>query len=252
MNFYNLPSKSYYMNKIVFSLLLFAVTFSSCDLILGRRVRGNGKIVTEQRTVNSAHSIKLAGSYDVELTQGPVTSVKIETDENLLPYIVTTEEDGSLVIRSKDHENLDPTQHTKVYITTDQLQVIDLVGSGNITGKTKFTGEDNLLMKISGSGNITMEVNTPKVKSEITGSGNITISGETKDEEINITGHGDYKAGDLKAENAEVHIAGSGDVNVFAENKLVIHIAGSGNVFYKGNAKVEQHVAGSGTIKQMP
>jgi hypothetical protein len=239
------------MNKIICSLLIIAVSFSSCDLLLGRRVRGNGKIVTEQRAVNSAHNIKLAGSYDVELTQGPVTSVSIETDENLLPYIVTAEEDGSLVIRSKDHENLDPTRHIKVYITTDQLQAINLVGSGNINGKTKFAGEDNLFMKIAGSGNITIEVNTPKVKSEITGSGNINISGETKDEEINIAGHGDYKAEDLKSENAEVHIAGSGDVNVFAENKLVIHIAGSGNVFYKGNAKVEQHVAGSGTIKQM-
>ena len=240
------------MNKIICSLLIIAVSFSSCDLMLGRRVKGDGKIVTEQRTVNAAHKIKLAGSYDVELTQGPVTAVSIETDENLLPYIVTAEEDGSLVIRSKDHENLYPTQHIKVYITTDKLESIDLSGSGNITGKTKFVGEDNLFMKIAGSGNITIEVNTPKVKSEIAGSGNITISGETKDEEINIAGHGDYKADNLKAENAEVHIAGSGDVKVFAENKLVIHIAGSGDVFYKGNAKVEQHVAGSGTIKQMP
>jgi hypothetical protein len=239
------------MNKIIYSLLFFAVSFSSCDLILGRRVKGNGKIVIEQRSVNSARKIKLAGSYDVELTQGPVTSVKIETDENLLPYIVASEEDGSLVIRSKDHENLNPTQHIKVYITTDQLELIDLVGSGNIMGKTRFVGEANLEMKITGSGDINIEINTPKVKSEISGSGNINISGETKDEEINIAGHGDYKAENLKAENADVHIAGSGDVNVFAENKLVIHIAGSGNVFYKGNAKVEQHVAGSGTIKQL-
>lgn len=240
------------MKKIIFALLFFAVFFSSCDLILGRRVKGNGKIVSEQRTVNSARKIKLAGSYDVELTQGPVTSVRIETDENLLPYLVASEEDGSLVIRSKDHENLSPTQHIKVYITTDQLESIDLVGSGNIIGKTRFVGEDNLEMKITGSGDINIEVNTPKVKSVISGSGNINISGETKDEEINITGHGDYKAENLKAENAEVHIAGSGDVNVFAENKLVVHIAGSGNVFYKGNATVEQHVAGSGTIKQLP
>lgn len=251
MIFYNLPSKSYYMNKIIFSLLFIAVIFSSCDLILGRRVRGNGKIISEQRSVNSARKIRLAGSYDVELMQGPVTSVKIETDENLLPYIVTAEEDGSLVIRSKDHENLDPTRHIRVYITTDQLESINLVGSGNIIGKSKFIGENELNMRITGSGDINIEVNTPKVTSEIAGSGNIIISGETKDEKINIEGHGNYKAENLKAENAEVHIAGSGDVNVFAENKLVIHIAGSGNVFYKGNAKVEQHVAGSGTIKQM-
>jgi hypothetical protein len=232
-------------------LLSFTVIFSSCDLIVGRRIKGNGNIISEQRTIDSAGRIKLEGSYDVEITQGTENSLKIETDNNLLPYILADNEDGWLVIKSKEHANLSPTQHIKVLITTRQLEAVELAGSGNIVGKTRFTGSDGLEMKIAGSGNINIEANTPHVKADITGSGNIIIAGETKDEEINITGHGDYRAENLKAENAEVHIAGSGDVKVFADNSLVIHIAGSGNVFYKGNAKVEQHVAGSGTIKQI-
>lgn len=89
------------------------------------------------------------------------------------------------------------------------------------------------------------------MKADIAGSGNIHITGETKDELIKIAGHGDYKGEDLKAENAEIHIAGSGNVKVFADNKLEIHIAGSGDVYYKGNATIEQHIAGSGTIKKI-
>ena len=96
-----------------------------------------------------------------------------------------------------------------------------------------------------------LQINAPKVKAEIAGSGNMTIAGETKDEEIRIAGHGDYKAENLKAENAEIHIAGSGDVKVFADNTLDINIAGSGSVFYKGSPKVSQHIAGSGEIKQL-
>lgn len=239
------------MKKIIFSVLVMAIVISSCDLILGRRIKGNGHIISELRTVSAAKKIKLSGSYDVELSKGS-TSVKIEADDNILPYILTEEEDGWLVIKSKELINLRPTNHIKVYISTDELDAVSIAGSGNIIGKDKFTGGDKLNLKIAGSGDINIEVNTPSVKSEIAGSGNIIIAGETKDEEIHIAGHGDYKGDNLKAENAEIHIAGSGNVKVFADSKLVIHIAGSGSVFYKGNPKVEQHVAGSGDIKQLP
>jgi hypothetical protein len=239
------------MKKILFSVLMIALVISSCDLILGRRIKGNGHIVSEQRTVNTAKKIKLAGSYDVELSKG-ATSVKIESDDNIIPYIVTEEEDGWLVIKSKEMVNLRPSSHIKVFISTEELDAVSIAGSGNIVGKDKFTGGERLELKIAGSGDINIDVNAPSVKSEIAGSGNIIISGETKDEEIHIAGHGDYKGETLKAENAEVHIAGSGNVKVFADNRLTIHIAGSGSVYYKGNPRVEQHVAGSGDIKQIP
>lgn len=239
------------MKNIVLAFLFLTVTFSSCDLILGRRIKGNGNIISEQRNVASASKIKLMGSYIVEVTQGDTTSVRIETDENLLPYLSTSNESDWLVIKSKDHENLAPSDRIKVFITTNKLEGLDLVGSGNVIGKTKFSGGEMLEMKITGSGDINLEVNTPKIKSEITGSGNINLAGETKDEEIRIAGHGDYKAENLKAENANVHISGSGDVKIFADIKLVVNIAGSGSVNYRGNPQIEQHIAGSGNIRQI-
>jgi hypothetical protein len=193
----------------------------------------------------------LKGSYDVEITQGPVTSVKVEADENILPFILISENDGSLVIKSKEHVNFSPTKSIRIYITTSKLEQIQLSGSGNIIGKNKFTGGDKLILKISGSGDIQLEVNAPEVKAEISGSGSMTLQGETQNENITIAGVGDYNANGLKAENAKVSIAGSGDVKVFAENKLDISIAGSGSVFYKGAATVKQHVVGSGEIKKM-
>ena len=247
---YNLQSQSTHMKKIIISTLILAIVISSCDMILGRRVKGNGHITSEQRSISNAKKIRLSGSYDVELSTG-AASVKIESDDNIIPYVLTEEEDGWLVIKSKEMFNLRPTNHIKVFISTDELDALSIAGSGNIIGKNKFIGGDKLELKIAGSGDINLEVNTPKIKSEIAGSGNIIIAGETKDEEIHIAGHGDYKGDNLKAENAEVHIAGSGNVKVFADSKLVIHIAGSGSVFYKGNPKIEQHVAGSGDIKQI-
>lgn len=234
--------------KQLIAILLALVIFSSCRF---RHVQGNGVISTETRSAINANRIKMAGNFDVEITQGPTISVKIEGDENLLPYFIVENRGGYLVIKSRDYFSYSSTEGIKVFITTPNLEEVILAGSGNITGKSKFTGSDKLVLKIAGSGDIKMDVNTPDVFSEIAGTGSITLSGETKDETIKIAGVGEYRAADLKAENAKVHIAGSGDVKVFAALQLDVNIAGSGSVYYKGSPNVKQKVAGSGEVKKV-
>ncbi len=237
------------MKKILILLVVTVVAVSSCRM--GKRVKGNGDIQSELRTVGSTNKIKLSGSYDVEITQGPVASVKVEADANILPYIITEEREGYLVVRSRDNINISTENNIKVYVTTPKLEAVNLSGSGNIIGTNKFTGGDKMVLKISGSGDIKMELNSPDIRADITGSGTMTLKGETKDEDIHITGAGDFNADELKAENAKVRIAGSGDVKVFADHDLDINIAGVGSVFYKGNASVKQRIAGSGEVKKI-
>ncbi|MDE3143632.1 MAG: DUF2807 domain-containing protein [Bacteroidota bacterium] len=239
------------MKNILFGFLTVAFFLSGCDLMIGRRVKGNGNIITQDRNIRVANKIKLAGSYDVEIAKGSSAAVKVEADDNLMPHIIVENEGDWLIIKSRDHERLISDKTIKIYITTDELEAVELAGSGNIIGKDKFTGNNKLDLSIAGSGDMNLDINTPRVKASIAGSGNIILSGETKDQEIHIAGHGDYKAENLKSENAEVHIAGSGNVNLFADNSLTINIAGSGDVFYRGNPKISQHIAGSGQIKQL-
>ena len=80
------------------------------------------------------------------------------------------------------------------------------------------------------------------------------ISEEDYYKAIEHYGEDSFEAGigaDLKAENAKVHIAGSGDVKVFAALQLDVNIAGSGSVYYKGSPNVKQKVAGSGDVKKV-
>jgi hypothetical protein len=239
------------MKKILLAATLIII-LNACELIVGDRVEGNGNTKTELRNITSANKIKTAGSFDIEIAQGNSTSVTVEADENLLPYIETFNEDGWLIIRPKEHAHLSSKKHLKVSIVTNKLEACKVSGSGNVVGKSRFTGGSSLDLGIAGSGDITLEVNTPTINGSIAGSGNITLVGETKETVIKIAGNGDWRAENLKAENADVHIAGSGNVHVFADNKLSIHIAGSGDVFYKGNPQIDQHIAGSGNIKKLP
>lgn len=239
------------MKHILLFLTVIMLTATSCRWFGYKRVVGNGNLETQDRPVERAERIKLAGSYDVEITQGPTTSVKVEADENILPFILTRSEDGFLIIKSKDHVSLSTDNTIKIFITTPKLEQVNLAGSGNIIGKSKFTGGDKLTLKIAGAGDMKMEVNTPSIEAEIAGSGSMTLTGETRDQRIRISGVGDYIGEALKSENAVVKIAGSGNVKLFAAAKLDVNIAGVGSVFYKGSPAVKQHVAGSGEVKKL-
>ena len=237
--------------KQIASILAILVLLSSCRLFGYKHIEGSGNIITQARNVGKASKVKLAGSFDVELTPGTVTKVEVVGDDNILPFIIAEEQEGFLVIKTKKNISYNSTEGIKIKIVTPQLENLQLAGSGNIIGQGKFIGADKLVLKIAGSGDIKLEVNTPKIEANIAGSGSIRLTGETKDETIKIAGVGDYLSEGLMAENATVSIAGSGDVKAFVSTSLDVHIAGSGTVYYKGNPSIKQKVAGSGDIKKL-
>lgn len=233
-------------------LLLFAsvLFFASCYFPFGERIEGNGHIVTENKDVSSTNRIKSYGPFDIELVNGTTPSLTIETDENIMPYITVDNENGWLILKSREHSNLRPSHNIKIKITVSELNAITLAGSGDITSPDKLISNSKMDVKLIGAGDINLSVNTPEISSEIEGSGDISLSGETKDAFIKIVGAGNYKAEDLKTENTKIEIMGSGDAGVFADSFIKVNISGSGDVSYKGKARIEQHIAGSGSITQ--
>jgi len=239
------------MRKLFLFALFIATITTSCDSIFRKTIHGNGNIKTEERNATNTDKIKSLGNFNIDIVQGSPSAVKVEADENLLPYILTENREGKLVIRAREGYNLSSNNKIKITVTTDRLDEVEVDGSGDVNGVGKFSGADHLKISIAGSGNINLNTNTPEIQSSIAGTGNITLSGETKDSKIEIAGVGNYKAEDLLSENVEVHIAGSGNARVYAENNLSVDIAGSGDVYYKGNASIKQSVAGSGKITKV-
>ena len=238
------------MKKIFFVLCMAVFVFSSCE-VFEKRVEGNGHIVTEQRNVRDARRIHLSGNFDVELTPGSTTSLKIDADDNLLPYILIDEEGGKLIIKTRDNTNLSSRNGIKVIITTDKLEDISISGAGSIKGTDKFTRGDALSLGVSGAGSIHIDVNTPKITSHLSGVGSIDISGETRDADIHISGVGSFKGSNLKTENMKVQLSGTGSAYVFASTTLDVSISGIGSVNYSGNPTLTQHVSGLGSVKKV-
>lgn len=240
------------MKTIVSCLaMIILLTSTSCWWMGNKQIKGNGIIITQDREVKKAQRIRLSGSFEVEITQGPETSVKVEADENIQPFIFVSEKDGQLVIRTKEHVTIKSANPVKIIITSSQIDEVHLAGSGKITGKNKFTGSNKFILSISGSGDAIIDINTPEINANISGSGTIRLTGETQKETIKISGVGDVYAEEMKSENAIITISGSGEVKAFADVSMDVRIAGSGSVYYKGAATVKQHVSGSGEVKKI-
>lgn len=232
------------------SFMLLVVLTTACNWI-GKTIHGDGNIVSEKRNVKKAEKIVIKGNFDIVLIPGSETSVTIETDENLQNYIIMSESNDELVFKTKRKFNIKSDHGIKITITTPRVSGIYLAGSGNITGKGKFSGANELKIDIAGQGDVNLEVNTPKVEVDIAGSGNVTLAGETKKSTFDIAGTGDCNAEALKSEMSSIKIAGNGNVKVFADVQLDIKIMGSGDVFYKGNAEVSQKIVGAGNVKKI-
>lgn len=234
------------------AMVAFSVTliFSSCDVTGQNRVKGSGHVIKEERQVAGFHQVKVEGSMNVFLAQGPAKAAVIEAEDNIAPLIELQEEGGRLIVRLKRSYSISTHKDVNVYLTTPQVDDVSLSGSGDVKLVDKFNAATDVKFSLSGSGNLKGEINAPAVKASISGSGDMTLKGETKDVSLSIAGSGDFEGDELMAENADVKIAGSGDADVYASVKLDAKIAGSGNVNYKGTPEISSSVVGSGTVRK--
>ena len=223
----------------------------SCRFIGGKKVRGNGNVETEQRSLPSFDGLTSFGAFDIIVKTGDKHSAVIEADENLMQYVITEVDGDKLKISTRKGYNLRPTSSLKVIVTAPHYNELSSHGSGNIQGEDLITSPDPVKLHLTGSGNINVDMNAPSVNAQIAGSGNITVSGSSKEFSSSIHGSGDIRAGNLKAEDGDVEIAGSGNVEVYASNKLKVNIMGSGGVKYRGDAQINTNIAGSGSVTKV-
>jgi hypothetical protein len=232
------------------SLLLLAASallVYSCNYIRGERVRGNGNLITQDRNVGGFSGVQASGSFDVHITSG-ANELKIDAEDNILPYIETTVENNTLRISTKEGFWLQPKRDVKIYVAAPDFQRVEVHGSGNIIGDNTINSNNSMNISIDGSGDIRMAVHSPNVHARISGSGTIRLSGETTVFNGEIHGSGDIKAFDMKAAESKVEIGGSGSAEVVAANKLNVEVNGSGDVRYIGNPQVSSNIRGSGSV----
>lgn len=245
-------SKNTIMKKIItLGLALSMVAITNAQW--GKRIKGNGNVVTVERSVGDYDAVALAGWFDVELVAGNEGELTLKGESNLLEYIKTEVKNGKLIVKVEKGVNLKPSNwNSGIYITVpvETINSVTLSGSGDIVGKTTLKS-DNFDTRISGSGDITLAIEAENVEATLSGSGDINLEGRATNLDIQVSGSGDIKAYELEAEFATVQVSGSADVKVTVNQSIDARVSGSGDISYRGNPKkIKSKSSGAGDISK--
>lgn len=187
-------------------------------------IRGNGHIKTDDRAVSAFTEIDAGGAFVIEWQSGP-PSLRITTDENLLPYIESDASGDTLHLRTR--EQIWPTHDIKVVISSPTR------AGARIRGAVKLTAK-----QLSG----------PRFALEASGASHISLDGNVDELLADMTGASELEASGLQTKTAEISTTGAGDAEIAVAEKLKVAITGAGKVSYSGNPTVEKHITGAGSV----
>lgn len=236
------------LNTLLTVLAIGLLIFSSCERST-ICIKGNDKSTSKTIEMDAFNGVELAGSFNVEITEGDNYSLKITGDENIIDKLENNITNGicKLELQKGCYKNF----KLKVDVTVPKLEYITLSGSGNMV-VNNFDNQTNLTSRIDGSGNITLNKfeETKNMIFEIDGSGNIKANKTilTNNLEASISGSGNFDGYSISANYVSANISGSGDIKTTAHTELDAVIDGSGTIRYKGYPTVYQKITGSGRI----
>mgnify|MGYP000244645708 CR=1 FL=1 len=195
--------------------------------VTGNSKKGNGKLSSEKRIISNFNAIKVTGSMDVIYQKNSIAELTVEADSNLLDNIETVVKGQTLHVKSKGS-----------FSTNNRITI-------------KCSSPSIEHVKISGSGDVVLQdIEEPELILQISGSGDIEVDGVCDDLTASVSGSGDIDAEELIAQHVVVNVAGSGDAVVTAKQSVAASVTGSGDIKVKGKPK-QQKVSerGSGSVK---
>ena len=211
-------------------------------------IRGSGLLEEDTRSVDAASSVTMSIPGRLNVHQSPETSLAINAQPNLLPYIKTYINNGTLYIETEKDIQLEPTLEITVDVSLPAAEAITFAGQGQVFVDTLVTTA--LHITLAGSGDFDLaSLNTELLEIVLAGEGTINAKGIADEQSILIAGSGNIAAADLASKEVTINITGSGNATLRVSDKLTTTIAGSGSVFYIGNPVLETTIAGSGTVQ---
>jgi Putative auto-transporter adhesin, head GIN domain len=250
------------MNKVAILAFLvglnFTVNLSAMNFISAffstsvnqETIRGSGKQRKEDRPVRSFNEIHVAGLGLVILSQGDKNTLAIESDDNILPYLISEVSGNKLVIKPKSNINLQPTEQIKYYITSKDINNIEL--SGSISLQSEGIEADNLSMSTAGSSKVKAFIRAKLLKLRAEGSSDIELNGLTEKQNISLAGSVRYCAKNLASKLCTIKAAGSLKVELQVSDELEGSLSGAGQVIYAGNPNsVNVKTSGSAEVKKI-
>ena len=162
--------------KLIVLLLTLSLTSCNGNLNLIDGIDGSGNVVTEKRNIETPFTkIQASTGVEVILEQGSPSEVEVEVDDNLMKYIVTRVENGTLIV--KIDGNINTMESAIVRVKTKTIEGLESSSGASIKTINKLSGTSVALKTSSGS-TIQADLEYEKVSCESTSGSEIKVSGK--------------------------------------------------------------------------
>jgi hypothetical protein len=223
-------------SRNILMMVVLAMILAPAQLF-AQQIKGNKKVVKEERTIQPFTALEVGGAFDVSYAQGATLSLVVEADDNLMKSIRTEVKDGRLTISSKNIRN---ATSLNIYLTAPALNEIKLSGAANLEGENTLTTQD-LLIDVSGASEARLMIEVETLKANASGASELKLRGTADDISITASGASEVKASELLATTGDANASGAADIKINVSEKISTSSSGAGNVTVRGNADVSTH-----------
>jgi len=242
------------MTTLVKFLIIFLMTLflSSCAFDInsgnwGSGERGNGNIVSENRSTNSEfNQITAQEGIRVYVTQAKEYDIKVEADENIIDLIGTEINNGRLKIHAI--ENIGRATK-KVYVSLPEIALLKSTSGAHLDSENKIES-DELVIDGSSGANINLMVSANQIEIDASSGANLNIKGEADKTNIDASSGGNINARDLETKHCDADASSGGNLSIHVSKNLIADASSGGNISYSGDPTVEKNKSISGSVRK--
>lgn len=216
--------------KILGLLITLALTSCNANLNLGKGIDGSGNIITEKRSINEIFDkISSSSGVTVIVEQGSPTDVEVETDDNLMQYVITKVENGTLVVKVEG--NINSMSSIDVRVRMSSISGLESSSGSRISSKNTLKG-NSISVKSSSGSEIEAVLEFEKVSCESSSGSNITVSGKALSLETASSSGSEIDADELAANEVKSQSSSGSSTTVNPIVKLEAKASSGSSIDY--------------------
>jgi hypothetical protein len=232
---------------IIFLMLLLAGSGIMGTCVDVKGIEGDGDVVKEKRDVSGFLSLEVKGAFEVFLFQGKSESLTVEADKNLMT-IIKTEVKGDK-LRIYTDESIKSFTKMNIYLTFEDLEMIDLSGAVEISADEKLRFEE-LSLDGSGASELDLIMEVASLNADFSGASEINLAGSAQSAIFDISGASEIDAYDFEIKHCELDVSGASDARIYVTDNLEVSVSGAATVRYKGNPQLSSDISGAASLKK--
>ncbi len=239
---------------------------------------GSATIVTETYPIKSNYTaISVTNMIEVVLLDAPKTSIRVETDERLMPYLQIVVKNGVLVLNFDDQREVERLRKrnlnladTRVYVSARGVDTFTASGMSefesemplkantitiNASGMSSIDFErvecKTFSLSISGKTEVDAQVQADKCNISVSGMSEVDLEGRTDRLSLRLSGMSEVSLDELHARTAEVYVSGMSEAEVNASESITGGVSGMSDLTTFGSANVNVSTSGGGSHKHV-